>query len=271
MKPRIIGICLTLALLCAMGVMGYAQILGTVPPSVNNGGGASVSSVTVTVTVTFTPTAIPTITVPTAVATTGNVITMANFGSPSFATHDMIACVLQNSTSASLLDAQQGWSTVNANQSWGSAAHEFIVTHCIMATEGASYTFASLPNDASVTWGCVLMRNTSCGIDVIGTTSNNSGSTSTTVPFAAITTVTNNDLILYGGDWYLTGQSGAMTSPPAGFTVDVNVAAVNGTRAGTFLGHMTQSSAGTIASANGTINGTGSQCGTVAAAVAPIH
>lgn len=218
--------------------------------SAPSGGGAGTAA----------PTAVPSMSVPTSVATTGNVLTMSTLGSISPTTHDAIVCEIDQGGGANSFIAtnnMQGWFEMNAGgNAWFSGNWDALFGHCVQSTEPASYTFQSTGGDLA----CMVLRHTNCGQDVNAATANaGAGITLTCNP---ITTGLANSMIIIGGQFYDGGTAATLTGP-AGYTLAVNVAA--GAGAGYFIGYKYQAAAGSTGAISGTLTTTtASGCNTAA-------
>lgn len=243
----------------------YAHAIGL------TGGGGGGSAATPTP-VPNTPT--PTISVPTAVATSGHTLTLAAFGSPSYTTHDMIACCVENNngtnTEVGGSNQQSGWFNLGVDTNGAFSSGTFLdgIGHCIQPTEPATYTL-NVNNTAATQQACILLRNTSCGFDGPSTFATH-GSSSTTITYPAFTTANVNEMLIYCSSWVVGASNVSMSTNPAGLTVDVSVTGVGSTSDGVQIGHIPQAAATTVASATGSIS-SAQNSGTWVGAVAPIH
>lgn len=158
-----------------------------------------------TATATASPT--PAISVPTSMATTGNVILIPTGASQ--ATHDMLVCGFQQQNSATAILAGtgiSGWFSMAPVNNWNGSSSVWtnLVGHCVQADDVAgttTYTFTGLTNSSATDVACDLLRNTHCGVDVTGAENNDGASASTTITYPQIKTVTPNDMLIYFAVW----------------------------------------------------------------------
>jgi len=262
MRPRL-AICKTLliagfAILLATILLPNSQLFGgnVYPPS--GGGGGS----------TPTPTATPTMTIPAAISTAGNVLTESNFTSaPSYTTHDMIACCIQQSSGSGKEFQENGWEFSKTAQSWNSGISWInLGLHCVQPTEPSTWTFAALTNDRSTGLACDVVRNTGCGQDVSGASNVASG---TTMTYPSITTTVANDMLIYCEAAGVTSASTTFTFPGS-VTSDVNSAGVSGTQAQFSIGHVLAGSPTAQPTPAGTLSSS-QNYGALVGAIAPLH